>query len=87
MPDPTLSEMIDVLREHYALSNVDYIRDINNDFDVAQAIYWFCADYHSGQTSNLYSVLCGSKYRPGCLEYSAALDNEYYDILCENFAK
>lgn len=87
MLDPTYNELIDSLREHYALSNVDYVRDIHKDFDVAQAIYWFAYDYHSGQTSRLYTVLCASKYRPGCLESGVDLENEYYDILVESFAK
>lgn len=34
-------------------------------FDVEAAIYWFASDYHGGQSSNLYSVLSMSEYKPG----------------------
>ena len=36
-----------------------------DDFDRAEAIYWFANDYHSGQASNLYSVLSTSEFSPG----------------------
>jgi len=36
-------------------------------FDIAEALYHFCADYHGGQWSELYSVLSelGEIYSPG----------------------
>ena len=41
-----------------------------NDFDIAAAIYWFANDYHGGQSSNLYSALSTSDYRPGPMHKS-----------------
>jgi hypothetical protein len=42
-----------------------------NEFDEIDregAIYWFAADYHSGQWSNLYEALSTSPYSPGPIE-------------------
>ncbi len=38
-----------------------------NRFDIVEAHYWFCADYHGGQWTALYERLCkiGSYYSPG----------------------
>lgn len=36
-----------------------------SDFDIEEAIYWFANNYHGGQSSNLYSVLGVSEFRPG----------------------
>ena len=33
--------------------------------DVEEAIYWWCADHHSGQASEAYSILSTSHFRPG----------------------
>lgn len=47
------------------------------DPDLEAAIYWYAADHHEGQTSDLYAVLCTSPYSPGPCESSPAddLDN------------
>jgi hypothetical protein len=34
------------------------------------ALYWFASDYHSGQASDLYSILSTSPYRPSPLTSS-----------------
>lgn len=60
MQDPTLDEMKDFLK-----SLTIYEAD---EFDIACAIYYFASDWHSGQFSNLYSVLCTCGYTPGRLE-------------------
>lgn len=40
-----------------------------NYFDAAQALYWYCNDWHSGQSSELYSIMSARlEYNPGCLE-------------------
>ncbi len=36
-----------------------------DDFDKEEAIYCFASDWHGGQSSNLYSVLCNSPFKPG----------------------
>lgn len=36
-----------------------------DEFDREEAIYWFASDWHSGQWSNLYAVLCASEFKPG----------------------
>lgn len=56
MKDPTRRELMQELRK-YAPNN--------DEFDYEEAIYWFAADYHGGQGSNLYSVLSTSDYHPG----------------------
>ena len=58
MHDPTKDEMVAFLKA------TDPSADA---FDVEEAIYWFAADYHGGQSSNLYGVLSTSDYRPGPL--------------------
>lgn len=37
-------------------------------FEVAEGLYWYCADYHGGQRSEEYRIMCGLRYRPGPLE-------------------
>ncbi len=55
MKDPTLQEMRDYLAT---------VLHQGEDFDVEEAIYWYAAYYHSGQTSNLYSALSMSQFIP-----------------------
>ena len=58
MRDPTYREMFD-----YLAGNAGGEDDIR--FDIEEAIYWFAADYHGGQGSNLYSALSTSEFSPG----------------------
>jgi hypothetical protein len=48
---------------------IEHIRKVYgreaDEFDIEEAIYWFATDYHGGQSSNLYSALSTSEYRPG----------------------
>lgn len=39
-----------------------------NYFDAAQALYWYASDYHSGQSSEIYSILSQLEYKPGASE-------------------
>ena len=39
-------------------------------FDLARALYWHCVDYHEGQWSDRYAIMCGLEYKPGCGECS-----------------
>lgn len=62
--------------------------EINQDnyFEVAEAIHAFCGDWHSGQTSELYSILSQSEFHPGPLWSSekVELENEIYPLLTED---
>jgi hypothetical protein len=33
-------------------------------FEVAQGLYWYCADYHGGMGSTEYRVMCQLQYQP-----------------------
>lgn len=58
--DPDRNEMLAFLAGCYPADS--------DDFDREQAMYWFAANWHGGQTSNLYSVLSTSPYKPGMME-------------------
>lgn len=66
MQDPTRDEML----AH--LNSVVNESEEYDEIDFEQAIYWFAADYHGGQTSNLYEALSQSPYKPGMLESGCA---------------
>jgi hypothetical protein len=34
------------------------------DFEAAQALYWYCVDYHEGQGSELYRIQSQLHYTP-----------------------
>ena len=48
----------------------------DNYYDAAQALHWYCADYHNGQTCELYTIQCKLGYKPGILEKGCG-DNEF----------
>jgi hypothetical protein len=58
-----------------------------NRFDIVEAHYWFCADYHEGQWTNKYERLCriSKYYTPSPLSYGRRTMNEnaasIYDAL------
>ena len=56
--------------------------DKEDTFDLAQALYWYCADNHGGQWSDLYSILSqvSAIYKPGAMERGPAYEREQ---LCE----
>ena len=64
MQDPTDKEMRDHIATAFA-GLMDPHDKESNEFDIAEAIYWFAGNYHGGQWTNLYSVLSTSDYRPG----------------------
>lgn len=83
--DPTHEEMNDFLIAQFP---PDCGEDGFDGSPYAAAIYWFCADYHGGQFTNMYSVLSTSKYRPGILEkglpsLSPVEEDMYYDLVNE----
>lgn len=83
-------EMVEYLHQMFPEAGDD-----DMSFDVEGAIYWFAADYHEGKSSELYSILSTSEYRPSPLEYSPSSDNannrdrfmikEMYNALVEKF--
>lgn len=55
----------------------------DNYFDAAQALFWTCFDWHNGQWSTLYRVLCELEYRPGMGELGCEPETEAMDIYNE----
>lgn len=60
-------------------------------FEIAEGLYWFCNDWHGGQSSELYAVLSCLDYAPAWSEISPADDTdsgerfnarEVYQSLC-----
>lgn len=58
IPDPTREELVQ------AINNMPFASEFD-EFDREEAIYWLASDWHGGQSSNLYSVLSTSEFRPG----------------------
>ena len=60
--------------------------DKENYFDAARGLHWYCVDYHSGMSSDLYSIQCQLHYTPSRSENGAS-DDDYsgyvYDCLEE----
>jgi hypothetical protein len=63
--DPSKEEMVQYLWQAYGRLHGGSQKEF--EFDVEEAIYWFANDFHGGQSSNLYSVLSTSDYRPGAI--------------------
>lgn len=57
MEDPTREEIDAVIDAMPFASEFD-------QFDKEEAIYWYAAEWHGGQGSNLYAVLSASEFRP-----------------------
>ena len=79
MSDPTKAEMLVFLAPMAAGEATA--------FDEESAIYWFAADYHGGQWSNLYSALSTSEYRPGPCENGpeGGIAQMLYDALVSEY--
>ncbi len=60
----------------------------HNLFSIAEGCYWFCADYHTGQSSELYELLCKNEFHPGPMvnkpEYPASDIYSFLASLNEN---
>ena len=50
--------------ERYPLADDDEKCDL---FDLADGLYWYCSEYHTGQCSDEYSVLSTLDYSPSPL--------------------
>lgn len=81
--DPTKKEMMDFLAQEFSPEE-------QYDFAAEEAIYWFANNWHSGQNSNLYSVLSTSPFKPGRLQSGIDLEDaltwSMYEALEEQFA-
>ena len=56
----------------------------DNYFDAAQALHWYCVNFHSGQYSDLYSIQCKLGYKPGGQESGCENDEfalDFYQAL------
>ena len=74
--DPTADEMLAFLLSQPCRSEDD--RD-----DALIAIYWFAADWHGGQSSNLYSALSTSPYSPGPCMTKGKEGETVRDMVCD----
>jgi hypothetical protein len=59
--------MVDFLKREYGVSGDEI------DFDVEAAIYWYVNDFHTGQWSELYSILSTSDFKP-CILHDSIVD-------------
>ena len=78
-----VKELQAYIDERYPLADLDEKCDL---FNLAEGLYWYCHDYHTGQWSDEYSVLSTLDYSPsplanGVEEGSAA--HEVYIQLIE----
>lgn len=69
---------------------LDDVESEDFNFSMEAAIYWFANDYHSGQTSELYSILSTSQYSPSRLNGGGIKGEDetiqmLYDTLEEKF--
>lgn len=78
--DPTRDEMLNAISKEYG-GQVE-------PMDVECAIYWFATNYHGGQSTNLYSVLSTSQYKPGMAENGVPEGTDAADVFSflENLA-
>lgn len=67
------------------------VRSPEFNFDVEAAIYWFAADYHDGQFSDLYKILSTSDYKPSRMANGVSSEDEtiqeLYQELVDQFGK
>jgi hypothetical protein len=79
--DPTKEELLSHLKKSFG-NEEDF------EYSAEAAIYWFANHYHGGQTSNLYSVLSHSNFRPGPVRNEpekGSLEEMMYDELVYKF--
>ena len=69
--------------ERYPLADDDEKCDL---FDLAEGLYWYCSEYHTGQWSDEYSVLSTLDYSPSPLAHGVeegTTAHEVYSQLIE----
>ncbi len=77
------TRMMDFLRQSYGTEE-------GFEHDAEAAIYWFANDWHSGQASELYSILSTSPFSPGpisTLESEGELVKMMYEDLEARFSR
>lgn len=82
-------EMKDYLKSKFR--GLDDVESEDFNFSMEAAIYWFASDYHSGQNSELYSILSTSDYNPSRLNRGGVKGEDetiqmLYDALEEKFS-
>jgi hypothetical protein len=81
-------ELLDDFPEESTAAPVPQDVQMMSPFDIAQALYWYCAEFHGGQWTNEYKVLSSLGYRPGAMERGIEPDNpdqeRVYDGLISN---
>jgi hypothetical protein len=60
--------------------------DNDNFFDIAEAIHCYCTLNHDGKSSELYSILSQSDFKPSPFwsESKVINENEFYNEITEN---
>lgn len=82
MIDPDRDEMIEALSNYFVCLD----QEVQGAKEIA--IYWFASHWHGGQSSNLYSVLSTSPYKPGPntrLETEDEMVQDMYNVLETTF--
>ena len=66
------------------------LMDVNSpefNFSMEAAIYWFAYGYHSGQWSDLYSILSTSEYKPSMLARNVNDEDEEVKMLYQDLVE
>lgn len=87
MYEPNKQEMLSFLKNQWKPGILADKYGFEDECEIA--IYWFANDYHGGQCSNLYNVLCQSYYHPGRLENKCeenSMSEMLYNSLVNEFA-
>ena len=80
--DPSADEMRKFLKKEFSQQ-----LDETDDIDVESAIYWFANDYHGGQSSDLYSALSTSKFKPGPTHRSVKDEGEVASMMYDSLKR
>lgn len=73
--DPTKEEILSFLLNDPATKHV-----IDDESSVEEALYYIAYNYHTGQFSNLYSILSTSQYRPSMSFTGDIYADSHYNI-------
>lgn len=77
------TELKEEMKE-YLKNEFKGLEDVNSqdfNFDMEAAIYWFSTDYHSGQSSDLYSISSTSEYNPSIMSKGIESEPENVKML------
>ena len=58
-----------------------------DDFAKAEGLYWYCVQYHEGQTSDLYALQCELGFKPSVLSRKPSTKDskKVYKLLVKTF--